>query len=65
MQQKSHASALPENLLYDQNTKEFARLNQVEAASVIARICRTGSYFGIRPVKLANGRLAFPAIQVK
>jgi hypothetical protein len=29
-----------------------------------ARLCRTGSYFGIRPLKLANGHLAWPAVQV-
>lgn len=43
---------------------EFARLNQVKAQSVRVRICRFGDYFGVRPIKLANGRLAFPAVQV-
>lgn len=49
---------------YDQNAEQFGALNSVKAQSVRARICRTGSYFGIRPIKLANGRLAFPAVQV-
>ena len=49
---------------YDLSAEQFARLNQVKAQSVRARLCRTGSYFGIRPVKLANGRLAFPNVQV-
>lgn len=44
--------------------EEFAALNQVKAQSVRARICREGHYFGIRPRKLANRRLAFPAVQV-
>lgn len=43
---------------------EFARLNQVKAQTVRVRLCKTGSYFGVRPLKLANGRLAFPAVQV-
>lgn len=49
---------------YDQSTEQFAALNQVKAQSVRARLCRTGSYFGVVPVKLANGRLAWPAVQV-
>jgi hypothetical protein len=39
-------------------------LNQVKPQSVRARLCRTGSYFGVKPVKLASGRLAFPNVQV-
>lgn len=44
--------------------EEFARLNQIKPQSVRARICRFGSYYGITPKKLVNGRLAFPAVQV-
>lgn len=47
-----------------QSCEQFAASNQVLAQSVRARICRTGSYFGVRPIKLANGRLAFPDVQV-
>ena len=43
---------------------QFAAENQVKAQSVRARLCRTGSYFGVVPIKLASGRLAFPAVQV-
>ena len=49
---------------YDQSGEQFAALNQVKAQTVRARLCRTGSYFGVAPLKLANGRLAWPAIQV-
>lgn len=45
--------------------EEFAALNQVKGQTVRARICRFGSYFGIKPMKLLNGRLAFPALQVE
>ncbi|WP_300336770.1 hypothetical protein [Accumulibacter sp.] len=50
---------------YDQSAEQFAALNQVKAQSVRARLCRTGSYFGVVPRKLANGRLVFPAVQVE
>lgn len=49
---------------YELSAEQFAILNQVKPQSVRARLCRTGSYFGIRPLKLANGRLAWPAVQV-
>lgn len=50
---------------YPLSCEQFARLNQVQPQTVRARICRYGNYFGITPRKLANGRLAFPAIQVQ
>jgi hypothetical protein len=53
-----------ENKKYDLSCEEFAALNQVKAQSVRARICRFGSYFGVVPRKLANGRLVFPSVQV-
>ncbi len=46
------------------DTDSFAARNNVKGQSVRARICRYGHYFGIRPKKLANGRLAFPDVQV-
>lgn len=49
---------------FELSAEQFAALNQVVAQSVRARLCRTGSYFGVRPLKLANGRLAWPAVQV-
>ncbi len=49
---------------YDLSCEQFASLNQVKAQSVRARLCNTGSYFGVKPVKLINGRLAFPSVQV-
>ena len=50
---------------YELSAEQFAALNQVKAQSVRARLCRTGSYFGVIPRKLANGRLVFPAVQVE
>ena len=47
------------------STEHFARRNMVKPQSVRARLCRFGSYFGIRPLKLKNGRLGWPDVQVE
>lgn len=49
---------------YELSADRFALLNQVKSQSVRARLCRTGSYFRVKPMKLANGRLEWPAVQV-
>jgi hypothetical protein len=54
----------PNETKYLLSTEEFAAQNQVKSQSVRARLCRTGSYFGIRPLNLANGRLVWPNVQV-
>jgi len=64
-QRMEKSSIREERIQYDQSAEQFAALNQVKAQSVRARLCRTGSYFGVVPLKLANGRLAWPAVQVK
>ena len=43
-------------------TKEFAILQHVKDQTVLKRYCETGSYFGIVPSKLANGRLSWPLV---
>jgi hypothetical protein len=47
------------------DTDQFAALNRVKGPSVRARFCRTGSYFGVRPIKLLNGRLDWPLVRVE
>lgn len=47
------------------STKAFADRHQVKPTSVRARVCRFGSYFGVVPERLANGRLLFPDVLVK
>ena len=42
------------------DTEQFADLNFVKPASVRSRYCIHGSYFGVIPKKLPNGRLAWP-----
>lgn len=50
---------------FELSTEQFAAVNQVKAQSVRSRLCTTGSYFGIVPRKLLNGRLAWPSVQVE
>lgn len=47
------------------DTDQFAANNKVKAQTVRKRFCETGSYFGIKPKKLMNGRLAWPDIQIE
>jgi len=42
------------------NTNEFAKEYLVKPQTVLKRFSQTGSYFGVVPVKLPNGRLAWP-----
>lgn len=49
---------------YKLTTERFAALNGVKGQSVRARVCRFGSYFGITPRRLKNGRLIWPVVQV-
>lgn len=48
--------------LFTVDTDEFADINLVKGQSVRKRYSQTGSYFGIRPLKLANGRLKWPHV---
>jgi hypothetical protein len=41
-------------------TQELAAQCLVRADSIRVHLCRHGSYFGVRPLKLPNGRLAWP-----
>lgn len=52
------------DVVFDLTCEEFAELNKVKPQSVRARICKFGSYFGIKPKKQANGRLLFPRVQL-
>lgn len=52
------------NELFPHGTDEFAGHNLVKGPSVRKRYSQTGSYFGVRPIKLANGRLKWPRVIV-
>ncbi len=51
---------LPRNL----TTIEFARNHRTRATSVRDRVVLTGSFWGVRPLKLASGRLLWPDVRV-
>lgn len=42
------------------STEALAEELLVKPASIRVRLCRTGSYFGLVPTKLPNGRLSWP-----
>lgn len=45
---------------YRLSTAQFAHLNLVEEESVRKRYSKTGSYHGVRPLRLPNRRLLWP-----
>lgn len=49
---------------YPWQTKTFAARNHIEEQTARKRYSQTGSYFGIVPQKLANGRLTWPNVIV-
>lgn len=46
-------------------TEILAERIGIKSTSIRVRLCRTGSYFGLRPIKLPNGRLIWPADAVE
>lgn len=44
-------------------TQQVADRYHVKTQTVLKRYCETGSYFGLVPTKLANGRLSWPIPQ--
>ena len=46
-------------------TEELAELLHGKPNSIRTRLCKTGSFYGIKPVKLPSGRLLWPADQVQ
>jgi hypothetical protein len=50
--------------VYGLSTAQFAALNLVKPQTVRKRLCETGSFHGVRPVRLLTNRLAWPSIQV-
>lgn len=46
-------------------TEALAHAIGGKPSSIRVRLCKTGSYYGIRPAKLPNGRLLWPLDSVK
>ena len=42
------------------STQDFARAIGLQPESIRVHLCRRGSYYGIQPAKLPNGRLLWP-----
>jgi hypothetical protein len=57
-------AAIAENSL-PLSTKELAAQLKLRPQSILKCYMKTGSYFGLRPVKLPNGRLMWPADSLK
>ncbi|MCY1286331.1 hypothetical protein D9M68_297920 [compost metagenome] len=47
------------------STDELAAEIKVRSQSIRKRYCQTGSYWGLRPVKLPSGRLLWPADSIE
>ncbi|QND87120.1 Uncharacterized protein ChrSV_4902 [Chromobacterium vaccinii] len=47
------------------NTNEFANGLSLRPQSIRKRFAATGSYFGVRPIKLPNGQLRWPTDAVE
>lgn len=46
-------------------TLQLAISLEMQAQSIRKRYCQTGSYFGIRPCKLPNGKLRWPTDSIQ
>ena len=47
------------------STEDFATSIGLRPESIRVHLCRRGSYYGIRPAKLPNGRLLWPGDAVE
>jgi hypothetical protein len=47
------------------NTEQLAAALGLKPASIRVRFCNTGSYYCLRPVKLPNRRLMWPADSIE
>jgi hypothetical protein len=46
-------------------TQQLANSLKMQAQSIRKRYCQTGSYFGVRPCKLPNGKLRWPTDSIQ
>jgi len=45
-------------------TEQLAEVVHGRPSSIRTRLCKTGSYYGITPKKLPNGRLLWPTKEI-
>lgn len=60
-----HIPELQGNLPEKISTAEFAAFLRVSAKTPITALCRNGHYLGLRPLKLASGRLLWDLAEVR
>lgn len=46
-------------------TEQFAEVLHGKPSTIRTRLCKTGSFWGIKPIKLPSGRLLWPADAVQ
>lgn len=46
-------------------TEQLATATHSKPNSIRTRLCKTGSFYGIKPIKLPSGRLLWPADAVQ
>lgn len=46
-------------------TEQFALALQGKPSTIRTRLCKTGSFYGIKPIKLPSGRLLWPTDAVQ
>jgi len=46
-------------------TEQFAEAMQGKPSTIRTRLCKTGSFYGIKPIKLPSGRLLWPVDAVQ
>lgn len=46
-------------------TKRFAELNGVQEGTVRNQLSKNGHYYEVRPIRLKNGRLLWPAVRIE
>jgi hypothetical protein len=47
------------------STDQFAEVLKGKPSTIRTRLCKTGSFYGITPIKLPSGRLLWPAEAVQ
>ncbi|EKT4489924.1 helix-turn-helix domain-containing protein [Shewanella algae] len=46
-------------------TEQFAEALHGKPSTIRTRLCKTGSFYGIKPIKLPSGRLLWPVADVQ
>jgi hypothetical protein len=55
----------PNNSIQNLTTEQFAEVLKGKPSTIRTRLCKTGSFYGIRPIKLPSGRLLWPLAAVE